>query len=84
MMIQKDTYFFNSCIQKLEMYIRTGKKLISKVWDDLWVTKKGNDISFYNGCDLIWEFSSGSYEQNLENAVLWLLDGAKDPLHHYN
>lgn len=82
--IQTNTLFFDQCKAKLEMYIKTGKNLISKVWDDLWVAKNGNDIQFYNGCDLIIEVSKGSYAENLEDAVIWLLSGQRDPLKHYN
>jgi hypothetical protein len=82
--IQTNTLFFDRCKAKLEMYIETGKNLISKVWDDLWVTKNGNSIQFYNGCDLIVEISRGSYAENLETAVIWLLSGQRDPLKHYN
>lgn len=78
--IQTNTYFFEQCKAKLEMYIKTGKNLISKVWDDLWCARIGDDIRFYNGCDLIVEVSKGSYADNLVDSVIWLLDGQKDPI----
>ena len=81
--IQTNTLFFDQCKKKLEMYLETGKQLISKRWDCLLAFKNGSDIQFYNGCELIWEFSGGSYESNLETAVLWLLDGQKDPIRGY-
>lgn len=79
--VQTNTNFFKACKAKLEMYIETHKNLISNVWEDLWVCKHGeSDIQFYNGCDLVLEVSKGSYEENLEVAVMWLLDGQKDPI----
>ena len=80
MIIQTNTYSFQKCKEKLEMYIKTGKTLMSTVWQDLICCKNGNDIQFYTGCDLIYEFSFGSYEDNIEQAVIWLLSGQKDPL----
>lgn len=77
--IQTNTLFFDRCKSKLEMYIRTEKNLISKVWGNLWVARVGDDIRFYNGCDLVVEVSKGSYQENLETAVIRLLDGQKDP-----
>ena len=85
MAIQTNTYFFDQCKKKLEMYIETGKNLISNVWDDLWVCLHGeSDIQFYTGCDLIVEISKGTYQQNLEDAVIWLLSGQEDPIKKIN
>lgn len=78
--IQTNTQFFENCKGKLEMYLKTGKQLKSNHWEDLHVYRNDDDIQFYDGCELIWEFSSGNYQQNLEDSVLWLLAGAKDPL----
>lgn len=81
--IQTNTYIFNQAKKKLEMYMETGKALNCKNWNDLHAYKQGDSISFYNECDLIFEFSRGSYDDNLTNAVIWLFDGAKDPLRKY-
>jgi hypothetical protein len=63
------------------MYLETGKQLKSTVWECLLAFKNGDDIQFYDGCDLIIEISGGhTYEQNLDFAVVWLLEGQKDPL----
>lgn len=78
--VQVNTYFFEQCKKKLEMYLKTGKQLISKRWECLLAYRNGDDIQFYDGCDLIIEISRGSYQRNLETAVIWLLDGQKDPL----
>jgi len=78
--VQVNTYFFDQCKKKLEMYLKTGKQLISKRWECLLAYRNGDDIQFYDGCDLIIEISRGSYQRNLETAVIWLLDGQKDPL----
>lgn len=80
MTIQTNTTFFEACKNKLRMYLEKGGQLKSNRWDCLLVGRVGNDIQFYNGCDLIIEISVGTFEQNLETAVAWLLDGQKDPL----
>lgn len=72
--------FFQQCKDKLKMYLETGKQLQSTVWECLLAYKNGDDIQFYDGCDLIIEISGSTFEQNLETAVVWLLDGQKDPL----
>ena len=77
---QINTKFFDACLAKLEMYIKTGKQLKSKVWHDLYAYRNGDDIQFYDGCDLIVEVSKGSYQQSLITSVLWLLGGQPDPL----
>lgn len=77
--IQTNTQFFENCKKKLEWYIQTGNRLNSH-WEDLRAYRSENDIQFYNGCDLIWEFGFGDYNQALELSVVWLLGGAKDPL----
>jgi hypothetical protein len=82
--IQTNTSFFENCKKKLEWYIKTGNRLNVKNWEDLRVCRSGNDIQFYNGCDLIWEFGKGDFEHNLEESVIWLLSGAKDPLGKWN
>lgn len=78
--IQINTKFFENCKAKLEMYLKTGFQLQSKIWHDLYAYRNGDDIQFYDGCDLIVEISKGSYAKNLETAVLWLLGGQHDPL----
>lgn len=75
------TKFFQQCKDKLKMYLETGKQLKSTVWECLLAFKHGDDIQFYDGCDLIIEISGGhTFEQNLDFAVIWLLEGQKDPL----
>ena len=75
------TQFFQQCKDKLKMYLETGKQLKSTVWECLLAFKNGDDIQFYDGCDLIVEISGGhTFEQNLDFAVIWLLEGQKDPL----
>lgn len=74
------TKFFQQCKDKLKMYLETEKQLKSTVWECLLAFKNGDDIQFYDGCDLIIEISGSTFDKNLETAVVWLLDGQKDPL----
>lgn len=80
--IQTNTTFFENCKRKLEWYIETGRRL-NTMWEDLRVYRNGDDIQFYNGCDLVWEFGAGSYEHNLEQSAIWLIGGAVDPLNKW-
>ena len=82
--IQTNTSFFENCKKKLEWYIKTGNRLNVKNWEDLRAYRSGNDVQFYNGCDLIWEFSEPSYDEALDVSVFWLIGGAKDPLGKWN
>ena len=81
--IQMSSYLFEQGKKKLEMYISTDKKLNCENWDDLHAYRQGDSVVFYNGCDLVFEFGSCNYEQNLTSATMWLISGAPDPLRIY-
>jgi len=72
--------FFEACKAKLEWYIKTHQQLKSDKWESLHAYRDGNAVGFYSGCDLIYEFDFGDYQNNLMLATQWLLEGQKDPL----
>ena len=78
-----DKRWFDACVNKVEMYLKTKKTMALPQYDNPHITEYEGTITFWNDFDDVLCFDNGTRKENIKALVWWLLNGAVDPLGHY-